>query len=55
MLGVRGEGKNKGVSRFYRRFFYDKINIIRRSFYYGKTKETSTSSTNMTVYTVNGK
>ena len=28
------------------RFFYDTINIIRRTFYYGKTKETGTSSTN---------
>ena len=27
----------------FRRFFYDKINIIRRAFYYGKTKETRTS------------
>ena len=25
------------------RFFYDTINIIRRAFYYGKTKETCTS------------
>ena len=23
----------------FRRFFYDKINIIRRAFYYGKTKK----------------
>ena len=30
----------------FKRFFYDKINIIRRAFYYGKTKETCTSSTN---------
>ena len=28
------------------RSFYDKINIIRRAFYYGKTKETCTQSTN---------
>ena len=28
------------------RFFYDTINIIRRAFYYGKTKETCTSCTN---------
>ena len=30
----------------FRRFFYGTINIIRRTFYYGKTKETGTSSTN---------
>ncbi len=30
----------------FRRFFYDTINIIRRTFCYGKTKETCTSSTN---------
>ena len=30
----------------FRRFFYDTINIIRRAFYYGKTKETCTSCTN---------
>ena len=30
----------------FRRFFYDTINIIRRTFYYGKAKGTCTSRTN---------